>query len=122
MSNLYVTSGDAYLLAGSDDRRLRVTVTKDGAAVDLTDTVSTFMVKRRRSDADDDALISVTATVADPQTGATKGVAYIPLTEADTADLDGRYLWELSAVDAVGTITLAAGNLYVGHDLIVDGS
>lgn len=116
--NIRVTSGDAYKLAGSDDRRLLVTVTKSGAAVDLTDTVPTFMVKRRPSDDDSAAVITKTPTVASPQSGATEGVAYITLNEADTADLSGRFYWELAAEDAVGTITLAAGGFYVTADLI----
>lgn len=115
---IHVTSGDAYKLAGSDDRRLIITVTKAGAAVDLTDTVLTFMVKRRPSDDDSVAVITKTPTLASPQTGGTEGVAYITLNEADTADLAGRFYWELSAVDAVGTITLADGGFYVAVDLI----
>ena len=115
MSNLTVVSGDAY----TGVRRLVVTVTDTaGAAVDLTGATLTFMAKRRRSDDDDAAVISKTPELASPQTGATKGVAYIALAEADTATLSGRYLWELSADDAVGVVTLASGNLYVTADLI----
>lgn len=115
MANIHVVSGDEYLGV----RRLVITVTDENdAAVDLTGTSLTFMVKRRRSDDDDAALITVTPTLASPQTGATEGVAYIALTAADTASLSGKYLWELEADDSVGVITLASGNFYVTPDLI----
>jgi hypothetical protein len=115
MSILRVTSGDAY----TGVRRLVITVTDDaGATVDLTGTDLRFVVKRRRSDANDDALIDEVPTLASPQSGATKGVAYIALAEADTADLAGRYYWELEADDSVGIITLASGRFYVTADLI----
>lgn len=119
MASIYVTSGDAYLAA----RRLVVTVTDDdGATVDISTTALTFMVKRKRTDDDSAALITkVTPTeieVATPQTGATKGKAYIELEEADTDDLDGKYLWELEADDAIGKVTLAAGGFYVTADLV----
>lgn len=132
MSNLYVVSGDAYL----DERRLVVTVTEpvldaDGneisrTPVDLSATDLTFMVKRRRSDADADALITKTTVsgieIATPQTGATKGVAYIELDEADTDDLGhivGGYPWELEGEDSVGKVTLASGRFYVTADLVM---
>lgn len=118
MSTLRVTSGDDYGLDGANDRRLTVAVTKGGTAVDLTDTDLTFMVKRSPTDADADALISKTPTLA-TQSGDTLGVAYIALAAADTADLAGIFPWELSAVDAVGTITLARGSIRIVPDLIV---
>lgn len=122
MSTLNIVSGDAYGIDGANDRRLVVTVADDGARVDLTGVGLTFMVKRRRSDADADAVITKTVgsgiTLASPQTGDTKGKAYITLLEADTADLDGRYRWELESDDAVGKLTLASGFFRVASDLI----
>lgn len=117
-TGIHVTSGDAYGLSGSDDRRLLIVVVDPaGAAVDLTGVDLTFLVRRRSTT----AFTKVTPTqilIANPQTGATKGKAYITLAEADTDDLDGRYRWELEADDAVGKITLAAGKFYVTADLI----
>lgn len=118
MSLLYLTSGDAYL----EGRRLDITVTDaSDATVDLTGMTLTFMVKHQG-----DVLITkVTPSdieIASPQTGTTKGVAYIALEEADTADLKGRYVWELEAVDSVGAVTLASGALYIKSDLITGGS
>ena len=118
MAGIYVTSGDDYGLDGANDRRLVITVTKDGSTVDLTDVDLTFMVKRRRSDDDDAAVITKTPVAADPQTGATKGKAYLTLEAEDTADLSGKLLWELQATDVVGVITLASGGFYVAADLI----
>lgn len=120
-STITVTSGDDYLEAGGEDRRLVVTVTKSGDTVDLTDTVPTFMVKRRRTDDDADALITKTigSGVVLADQGTDEGVAYIEIAAADTADLAGTFRWELSAEDAVGTITLRAGQFVVKPDLIV---
>lgn len=120
MSNLFVTSGDAYL----NVRRLTVSVTdEDGVPIDLSATDLTFMVKRHRYDDDADALIDKTTSdgieVATPQTGDTKGKAYIELDEVDTDALDGRYYWELEAIDAVGRVTLGSGKFYVNADLVV---
>jgi hypothetical protein len=122
VSNLYVISGDAYGESGSEDRRLLIAVTNAGVAVDLTGVTLTWLVKRRRSDDDADALITKTTTdgieLASPQSGATKGKAYITLEEGDTDDLEGRFLWELEADDAVGKLTLASGRFYVTPDLV----
>lgn len=118
MTNLYITSGDDY----ADSRALTITVTDPaGAAVDLTATDLTFMVKASRTDADEDALI--TKTLLDgielaTQSGDTEGVAYLTLEAADTEALDGRYRWELQGEDSDGTITLAGGVLFVEPDLI----
>lgn len=119
MADFKVVSGDAYLA----ERRLTFTVTDPaGTTVDLSATDLTFMIKRRRSDTDADALITKVTPdeieIALPQTGDTKGVVYIELDEADTADLRGRYLWELEGDDAIGKVTLAAGRILVKRDLI----
>ena len=120
MANLHVRSGDDYL----NTRRLIITVTdrETGEAVDISSTDLTFMVKSSRLDDDVDALITKTEIsgieIAAPQTGATKGVAYLSLEAADTASLDGRYRWELEGEDAAGVITLADGVLFVLSDLI----
>lgn len=120
MSNIYVESGDAYL----EERRLVVTVTDAGVGVDLTGVSLVFMVKDRRSDDDDEALIDKSTDdleieIASPQSGATLGVAYVGLDPADTADLAGRYYWELEGTDSIGATTLARGSFYVEADLVV---
>ena len=116
-----LTSGDSYTGA----RRLVITVTDpDGAALDLSASTLTFMVKVRLSDNDIDALITKVSTdvaeieIASPQTGATKGKAYLTLEEDDTYTLAGRYVWELEADDAAGKLTLAKGAVYIASDLI----
>lgn len=116
MSNLFVTSGDSY----TGERRLTVTVTDpDGSATDLTGVDLTFMVKRRRGDADDDALITKVVGAGQIEvTNAGGGIARITLAEANTASLAGRYYWELEADDAEGKLTLASGGFYVQADMI----
>lgn len=111
-----VERGDDY----TGVRRLVVTVTDEaGAAVDLTGTTGTFMVKRHKTDSDAGALITESIVLASPQSGATKGVAYIALTAADTEDLDaGSFYYEIEAQDSIGVITLAAGRFTITADLI----
>lgn len=116
-SSIHVTSGDAYGASGSDDRRLLIAVVDPaGVAVDLTGVDLTFVVKRGSTTLISKVTPSQIALAT--QTGATTGKAYITLAEGDTEDMSGRYLWELEADDAVGKITLAAGNFYVNADLI----
>lgn len=120
---LQITRGDEY----TGSRSLVVTVTDAaGAAVDLTGTSARFMAKRNRADADADAVISKSTgsgiTLASPQTGATKGVAYIAIAAGDTDELEARpYYCELEATDSVGVITLATGALVIEPDLILGG-
>lgn len=111
-----IARGDDYTGA----RRLTVTVTDEaGATVDLTGTTGTFMVKLRKTDADAAAVITKTITLASPQSGGTKGVAYIAIAAADTDDLDaGAYFYEIEGQDSIGVITLAAGRLTITADLI----
>jgi hypothetical protein len=114
--NIYVTSGDDYL----GTRRLTISATDGGSAVDLTGVELTFRVQRRRSD--HVALVEKTEAdgieIASPQTGDTKGVAYIELEAADTDDLEGNYRWELQGIDATGVITLGSGGFYVAGDIV----
>ncbi len=115
MINIYIRSGDDYL----DGRRLVVTATDNGAAIDLTGVDLTFEVKRTtRGDAIITKTVGAGIEIAVPQVATTMGVAYIELEAADTEDLAGRFLWELQAQDAVGIVTLGSGSLYVKTDLI----
>jgi len=117
---LSLRRGDAYV----DTRRLVITaVDAAGVAIDLTGTAIRFMVKAALNDADADAILSkVTGsgiTLADPQSGATLGKAYIAIAAADTTSLRaGRYWYELEATDSIGVITLAAGTFMLVADLI----
>jgi hypothetical protein len=121
MANLYLTSGDDY--AGVRALVITVTDPDTGDTIDISATDMTFMVKENRGDADEDALIAKTTptdiTIANPQTGATKGLAYLTIDAADTVGLAGRYRWELEGDDSGGVITLADGVLFVKGDLIV---
>ena len=111
-ANIDIRSGDAYTGA----RRLTITVRdSQGATVDLTGTTLTFSVNKLGVN----VFEKTTPTdieLASPQSGATKGVAYLALPSALTADLSGIYDWELEAVDAVGAITLADGRFDVLAD------
>jgi len=121
MALLYLRSGDSY----TGTRRLVITVTDpDGSAVDLSATDLIFRIESSTGD----VLVTKTTDdageveVASPQSGATKGLAYITLDEIDTYALAGRYLFELEGTDAGGTITLVDGAVYIRSDIILNAA
>lgn len=118
---IYLTSGDAY----TDTRRLTMTVVdQTNTTVDLSATDLIFRIES----SDGDVLVTKTTSdiaeieVANPQTGATKGVCYVTLDEIDTDELSGRYLWELEGTDAGGTMTLGHGAVYIRSDIILNAA
>lgn len=118
---MYLQSGDAYTAL----RRLTMTVTdEDNATVDLSATDLIFRIE----DSTGDVLVTKTTDdpaeieIANPQTGATKGVCYVTLDEIDTDALSGRYLWELEGTDAGGSITLGSGAVYIKSDIILNAT
>lgn len=121
MTVLVLRQGDAY----SGVRRLVVTaVDSAGAALDLTGLTLDFAVFQSRRDSDAILEKSTAApggiTLATPQSGATKGVAYIAIDEADTEDLDtGDFMvYELQSTDSEGPVTLDAGRFVLLPQLI----
>lgn len=120
MSVITITRGDAY----EGVRRLVITaLDAEGEPYDLTGQTLRFGIfaSRRATSAE---LLKTTADgieIATPQTGATKGIAYVELTDAETADLPvgGFPMWELEAEDGSGPLTLNGGRLVVKPELIV---
>lgn len=117
---LTIRQGDAY----SGDRRLVVTaLDAAGAALDLTGITLDFAVfaSRRASTAIIEKATGDGITLASPQTGATKGKAYIAIDEADTTDLDpGDFMvYELQSTDSEGPITLATGRFVLLPEQLV---
>ncbi len=106
----------------SDDETLDILVTDQdtGAAINLTGATLKWMAKRRRNDADVDALISKAIGTGITVTNAAGGVAEVAITAANTnAIVPGAYYWELQSVDAAAkTHTLAGGRIVILPDLI----
>ena len=117
---IYLESGDGYVGV----RRLQMSITDDtGTAVDITNTDIIFRIESSTGD----VLVTKTTTDVDeielaPQTGATLGVCYVALEEADTDGLSGRYLWELEGTDNTGTVTLGGGAVYIRGDIILNAA
>src|SRR5690242_1341657 len=117
---IYLESGDGYV----GIRRLEMTITDNtGTAVDITNTDLIFRIESSTGD------VLVTKTTDDvaeieiaPQTGATLGVCYVALDQMDTAELGGRYLWELEGTDNTGTVTLGHGAVYIRSDIILNAA
>lgn len=115
---IYLTSGDAY----TDTRRLTMTVTDQAnTAVDLS---ATDLIFRIESSTGDVLVTKETPTDIEiaVQSGATLGVCYVTLEEADTDGLAGRYLWELEGTDAGGSLTLGHGSVYIKGDIILNAA
>ncbi len=106
----------------SDDETLDIVVTNQdtGAVVNLTGATLKWMAKRRRTDADVDALITKAIGTGVTVTNAVGGVAEVAIAAADTnAITPGAYYWELQSVDAASkTHTLAGGRIVILPDLI----
>lgn len=112
--NLIITRGDDETLS------IAVTDRDTGDAVDLTGATLRFMVKRRRSDGDDDALVDKSTgagiTIESPSTD---GLATVTVEDSDTDDVEpGRAFWELQGILAGEVKTLAAGRITIRRDLI----
>lgn len=105
-----------------DDETLDILVTNGatGAVVNLTGATLKWMTKRRRNDADVDALITKAIGTGITVTNAVGGVAEVAITAANTnAITPGAYYWELQSVDAGSkTHTLAGGRIVIMPDLI----
>jgi hypothetical protein len=110
-----------------DDETLAILVTDPDAEpandpLDLTGAALTFMVKRRPTDDDDDALLTkVTPTeiAIDPDQTTNTGQATIAITPDDTGDLaSGNYYWELESLLGGDVKTLASGRIRIAADLI----
>ena len=106
-----------------DTETLELAVTdpsKDPPEVDLTGATLRFLVKRSAGDDDEDAVITKATggsgiTIA-PGTGGTATIAIAP---ADTAGLEGRFVWGLQGTDtALRVTTLAAGTLTIRADIV----
>lgn len=115
MTLLSMTRGDqqAFEVAFTD---------ADGLAVDLTGVTLTFTAKRRPTDADVDAVISITSTDggiavnANPATG----LATLTLEPADTEDLTNlrSLYWDIQLDDGAGDVrTPSSGRLAISSDV-----
>lgn len=91
-------SNSSISLIRGDDATITVTF----ADTDLTGATVYFTVKSSLDDADADAVISKDITShSDPTNGETQ----IALSSSDTADLAGKYYWDLQLKDSGGVIT-----------------
>lgn len=116
MTYLLVTRGDDEILD-------ILTTDKDtGALVDLSGAQLTFMAKRRRTDADADALITKTVGtgIAISNQVTDKGEAVVTINAGDTdAKPAGAFWWELQSKDGGNHVaTLASGRFVILADLI----
>lgn len=113
MTTLFLVPGDDFLYTAT-------ILDEDGTAFDLTGATVWFTAKRRRTDADDDAIAklhwasggtSAGITVTTPNTG----VAAIRLTPSQTDDFSqAAHVWDLQVSDALGRIrTVDSGALVV---------
>jgi hypothetical protein len=100
-------------LTRGDTERLRVTVTRDGSAVDLTaaGTVLWFTVKRNYSDSDSQAVIkknSVSGGLGGIATTGTTGEAIITFVEGETdgVSITTRYHYDVQLVSGSNPVSV----------------
>lgn len=83
-----------------NDRGLKITISKDGAAKNITGWTIFFSVKKRKNDTDDQAIIFKEVT---SHTNPTAGETYITIDAADTkTEKVGIYPFDIKAVDDQG--------------------
>ena len=81
-----------------NDRNLKVTVTKNGVAVDITGWSVRFTVKKTANLTDAQAIINVLVTSHENPTG---GITNIPINASDTTTEEvGRYVYDIKVRDA----------------------
>lgn len=93
--------GDGIWVTKGTDKTIKMTVTKDEVALDLTNAAVLFILKTDESDADDEAkIVKKTANLAGGGseqveiTNPTGGEVKVYIIPADTSSLDsGTYMW-----------------------------
>ena len=91
-----------------------LTVTENGAALNLTGASITLSMKRSTEQADADAAVSIAAVV----TNAVGGIATITIPATTTAALTpGKYHWDIQVKKSTGEIGTAAGTVTVKPDV-----
>jgi hypothetical protein len=78
----------------TDTKTYKVTITDDGAVVNITGHTLFFTVKAKITDADSAALISKTV-VCPNNSDSIAGIGFITLSSTDTAILAGNYTYDL---------------------------
>jgi hypothetical protein len=88
---------DLTLYEGVDTPLVVTLKDSDGDPINITDYTFLFTVKKRLKDEDVDAIIKKVVTT---HTSPTLGITTILITEEDTEDLSGKYLYDLQAISA----------------------
>jgi hypothetical protein len=87
----------------------------DGVAIDITGWTIFFTIKKKKSDTDDQAVISKTITTFDDPTS---GIASVTLTSTETYNLDGTYFYDFQFKDNTGSVsTIVAGGITFLEDI-----
>jgi len=98
-----------------DDFATRLVFTdEDEAIIDITGWMIFFTVKKRQTDSDDKAVISVTV----PPTEPLLGVALVTVSNTITDELKGLYYYDFQFTKADGTVqTLVSGGITFETDI-----
>ena len=88
---------------------------EDKSPIDITGWTIFFTIKKKKSDTDDQAVISKTITTFDDPTS---GIASVTLTSTETYNLDGTYFYDFQFKDNVGSVsTIVAGGITFLEDI-----
>lgn len=93
-----------------NDRNLKVTVTREGAAVDITGWQVRFTVKKTASLADSAAIINTLVTSHENAAG---GITNIPINATDTVTEDvGNYVFDIKVKDASNKLHSSSSGVF----------
>jgi|SRR6056300_47915 len=111
------TTKDLPSLVRGDDWTLKLNITSNGSALDITG-YTFWMTLKSDIDMADPGDLQVTATQADP-TDAAAGIIYITAPRTDTGSLEpGTYNYDVQQVDSLGNVqTLLIGKVKVVKDV-----
>ena len=114
------TQRDLSPLVRGDDWTIKLTLTSDGSALNITGNTYWLTLKENIDDADPGALqVTATPDVSTSPTEASQGIIYIKASRTDTNTLTAKtYNYDVQQVDSSGNVqTLLIGKVKVVKDI-----
>ena len=114
------TSRDLSPLVRGDDWTIKLVLTSDGSALNITGNTYWLTLKENIDDADPGALqVTATPDVSTSPTEASQGIIYIKASRTDTNTLTAKtYNYDVQQVDSSGNVqTLLIGKVKVVKDI-----
>ena len=114
------TQRDLSPLVRGDDWTIKLTLTSDGSALNITGNTYWLTLKENVDDADPGALqVTATPDISTSPTEASQGIIYIKASRTETTNLAAKtYNYDVQQVDSSGNVqTLLIGKVKVVKDI-----